>query len=160
VTQFAELLRILATNQVEFILVGGVAAAAHGSPRVTQDLDILYRRNKDNIAALVRALSPYHPYLRGAPPGLPFRFDEVTVRAGLNFTLVTSLGSIDLFGMIPGGDYDELVPHCLTVEVFGIQCKVLDLETLISTKKAAGRPKDFEALAELESIRDRRKSHD
>jgi hypothetical protein len=157
VTQFAELLRVLAIGQVDFVLVGGVAAAAHGSPRGTQDLDIVYRRGTDNMTALVRALAPSEPYLRGALPGLPFRFDEVTVAAGLNFALTTSLGSIDLFGEIPGGDYEDLISHCLAVEVFGVQCQLLDLETLIRTKKAAGRPKDFEAIAELEIIRDRGK---
>jgi hypothetical protein len=137
-------------------MVGGVAAAAHGSPRTTQDLDIIYRRDRANLERLVAALGPYHPYVRGAPPGLPFRFDVATLSAGLNFTLTTDLGWIDLFGEITGGGgYEDLFPHCITIEVFGVSCRVLDLESLIRTKRAAGRPKDFETLAELEILRER-----
>lgn len=156
-TRFAELLKILAAGQVDFVLVGGVAAAAHGSPRSTQDLDIVYSRSLENLGRLVDALAPYHPYLRDAPPGLPFRFDPETLQKGLNFTLTSDLGWIDLLGEIAGaGSFEELLPHTLEVEVFDIVCRVLDLETLIQAKKAAGRVKDFEGIAELERLRERR----
>lgn len=155
-TRFAELLRTLAAGNVEFILVGGVAAVAHGSARATQDLDIVYRRSPANLTALAEALQPLHPELRGAPPGLPFRLDVPTLRAGLNFTLTTKIGWLDLLGEIAGGgSYEELLPHTHAVEVFEIRCRLLDLETLIQTKRAAGRPKDFEGIAELEYLRDR-----
>jgi hypothetical protein len=156
VTRFADLLRVLSSAEVEFILVGGMAAVAHGSPRSTQDLDVVYRRATANLAKLVEALGQHHPYLRGAPPGLPFRFDVETLRAGLNFTLTTDLGWIDLLGEITGGGcYEDLVAHSIPVDVFGLRCLVLDLDALIRSKRAAGRPKDFEALAELETLRDR-----
>ena len=74
----------------------GVAATIHGSARVTQDLDIVYARTPENFARLVAALAPHAPYLRGAPPGLPFRWDAETIRRGLNFTLTTTLGDVDL----------------------------------------------------------------
>ena len=45
----------------------------------------------------------YQPYLRGAPPGLPFRWDDRTLKAGLNFTLTTTLGDLDLLGEVAGG---------------------------------------------------------
>lgn len=118
--------------------------------------DVLYKRSDQNLQRLVTALGPYHAYLRGAPPGLPFRFEKETLNAGLNFTLITDLGWIDLLGEITGGgSYEDLLAHAVTVETFGIHCRVLDLETLIRTKRFAGRPKDFEVLAELESLRDR-----
>ena len=155
-TRFSELLRALAERGVDFILVGGVAAAAHGSPRGTQDLDVVYSREERNLERLVEAMGPHHPYLRGAPPGLTFRLDFDTLRAGLNFTLVTDLGWLALMGEITGaGCYEDLLPHSLSVEVFGVSCRVLDLETLIRTKRLAGRPKDFEVLAELELLRER-----
>ena len=155
-TRFGELLRTLASSGVDFILVGGVAAVAHGSPRATQDLDVVYRRDEDNLRKLAGSLASCHPYLRGAPAGLPFRFDVPTLRAGLNFTLTTDLGWIDLFGEIAGGGrYENLAAHSITVEAFGVHCRVLDIETLIQTKKSAGRPKDLEAIAELESLRRR-----
>jgi len=156
VTRFGDLLRTLAAGGVDFIVVGGVAAAAHGSPRCTQVVDMVYSREGGNLETLVEAMRPHHPYLRGAPPGLPFRLDVETLRAGLNFTLVTDLGWLDLLGEIAGGGrYEHLLPHSITVEAFGSSCRVLDLETLIRTKKLAGRPKDLEALAELESLRER-----
>jgi predicted nucleotidyltransferase len=156
-TRIDEVLRVLALGQVEFAVVGGVAA--HGSPRATQDVDLVYGRSFDNISRLVRTLEPYAPYLRGAPPGLPFRFDIETVRAGLNFTLVTQLGWIDLLGEVAGGgtyESEGLLPHSIEIQAFGVSCRVLDLATLIHTKRAAGRVKDFEALAELEILRKRR----
>jgi len=155
-TRFGELLRTLAAAGVDFIVVGGVAAAAHGSPRSTQDVDVVYSRDRRNLQRIVEALANRHPYLRGAPPGLPFRFDIETLRAGLNFTLATDLGWLDLLGEIAGGGgYEDLLPRTITVTAFGIECRVLDLETLIRTKRMAGRPKDLEAIAELESLRDR-----
>lgn len=146
---------MLGGAQVEFLLAGGVAAAAHGSTRATQDLDIIYRRTPANLKRLADALTPLRPYLRGAPPGLPFRLDAETLSHGLNFTLTTTLGWIDLLGEITGGGtYEALAGRSIAIEVFGVQCRVLDLDALIETKRAAGRPKDFEALAELETIRD------
>ena len=90
-------------NRVEYIVVGGAAALAHGSARFTQNLDVVYSRSPENLERLVSALRDLRPYLRGAPPGLPFVWDRVTLARGLNFTLETSLGQIDLLGEIPGG---------------------------------------------------------
>ncbi len=155
-TNLSKLLCALGKADVDFILVGGVAAAAHGSPRLTQDVDIVYRRGADNLRKLVSALGSLHPYLRGAPPGLPFRFDVETLQAGLNFTLTSDLGPIDLLGEIAGGgSYEQLVDRSISADAFGVRCRVLDLETLIATKRAAGRPKDIEAIAELEILRGR-----
>lgn len=154
-TQFRELLRLLADAQVEFVIVGGVAAFAHGAARLTQDLDVVYRRTPENLHRIVVALADYTPYPRGAPDGLPFRWDDRTIRLGTNFTLRTSLGLIDLLGEITGGGkYEDLLPHAQQIEVYGVGCLCLGLDELIRVKQAAARPKDFEAIAELESIRD------
>lgn len=156
-TDFEKLIRVLADAGVEFILVGGVAATVHGSTRLTQDVDVVYARSDDNVRRLVAALSPYAPCLRDAPKDLPFVFDADTVHRGLNFTLTTDIGDIDLFGeIVGGGGYDDLVSHTISIEVFGAQCRCLDLETLIAVKRAAGRPKDLEAVAELEIIAEER----
>jgi hypothetical protein len=98
VTDFRGLLAALNAGGVEFILVGGAAAIAHGASRLTQDLDIVYRRTPVNIDRLLKALAPIKPYLRGAPPGLPFQWDATAILRGLNFTLTTELGAIDLLG--------------------------------------------------------------
>jgi predicted nucleotidyltransferase len=154
-TDFATLLGTLAREGVEFIVVGGAAATAHGSARLTQDVDLVYRRTPENHRRLVSALAPYSPYLRGAPPGLPFRWDALTIERGLNFTLTTSLGDIDLLGEIAGGSsYEDLMAGCISITAFGVRCRCLSLPQLIRTKRAAGRPKDLEAIAELEALLD------
>ena len=154
-TKFRELISTLARANVEFIVVGGVAAAGHGSARLTRDLDIVYRRTPENISRLVSTLSSLNPYPRGAPPGLPFSWSEETIRKGLNFTLITALGALDLLGEITGGGiYEDILPHSLKVQLHGTECFCLGLDYLIKVKRAAGRPKDFEAIAELEAIRE------
>jgi predicted nucleotidyltransferase len=143
--------------KVEYILVGGAAATAYGAARLTQDIDLVYRRSRDNVARLAAALAPFHPYLRGAPEGLPFLWDAETLWRGLNFTLQTDLGSVDLLGeIIGGGGYDKLLPFSSELDAFGYRLRCIDLGKLIEVKRAAGRPKDFEAIAELEAILDER----
>jgi hypothetical protein len=152
-TDFEALLRSLVQGGVEFVLVGGVAATIHGSVRLTTDVDVVYGRSAENLARLATALAPFSPYPRGAPPGLPFLWDTRTLSRGLNFTLRTTLGDLDLLGEIAGGGrFEDLRGRTSVVRVFGVECLVLDLPTLISVKRAAGRPKDFEAVAELEAI--------
>lgn len=158
-TDFETLIRLLATAQVEFILVGGAAATAHGSSRLTVDLDIVYGRSKQNLDRLAAGLAPYHPYLRGAPEGLPFRLDTDTLERGLNFTLVTDAGALDLLGeIIGGGRYEDLLPHTIEIDLFGVSCRCITLSRLIDVKRAAGRPKDLDALAELEALQEERES--
>ena len=86
---FPKLLRLLAEHDIAFIIIGGVAAVIHGSSRLTQDLDIVYQRSPQNLTRLVQALAEQSPYLRGAPPGLPFQWSVATLRMGLHFTLET-----------------------------------------------------------------------
>ena len=156
-TDFPRLLTALSQAGVDFIVVGGVAATVHGSARLTQVLDIVYRRDPAALPRLVDALAPFAPYLRGAPRGLPFEWSERTLARGLNFTLTTDVGDIDLLGEIPGGGgYDALRHRSIEIELFGITCRCLDLETLIHTKRAAGRPRDLEAIAELVALREER----
>lgn len=119
-TNLEAVLRALAEARVDCIIIGGVAAGLHGSVRQTSGAGFLYSRSPDNIERLVGALAGAHPYLRGAPAGLPFRWDAATVRRGLNFTPISDFGDIDLLGEVPGG--------------------------------GTGRPKDLEAIAELERI--------
>jgi hypothetical protein len=154
-TQLERLLAALTHADVEFIIVGGVAARAHGSARLTDDLDISYARNPANLARLAKALAPLKPYLRGAPPGLPFAWSAATLRAGLNFTLMTTAGAIDLLGeIVGGGSYDDLLPHALRITIFRNEARLLDLPWLIRVKRAAGRPKDLEVIAELEALQE------
>jgi len=157
-TDFKSVVRVLAEGGVDFIVVGGLAGIMHGAARLTFDVDVVYGRATENIRRLVLALMPYRPYLRGAPPGLPFRWDTATLERGLNFTLTSDIGDVDLLGeIVGGGSYEELLPHSVVLPVYGVGCRCLGLEALIQAKRAAGRPKDFEAIAELEALLEERR---
>lgn len=128
-------LRALCDGGVDFIVVGGVAGMFLGAARVTYDLDVVYDRAPENLRRLVAALASHAPYPRGAPPGLPFAWDERTVRAGLNFTLSTALGDLDLLGEVAGGDYPSLLPHAVWIDGGGLRIRCVDLPTLIRLKR-------------------------
>ena len=86
---------------------------------------------------------------------MPFVLDLPTLRNGLNFTFTTTLGDLDLLGeVVGGGGYRDLLPHTFVVEAFDVKFKCVDLRTLIMLKRAAGRPKDLESIAELEALLD------
>ena len=126
--------------------------------RATFDVDVVYARNRANLRRVAETRKPYNPYLRGAPPGLPFKWDEATVRAGLNFTLLTSLGDVDLLGEVTGaGTYEQLSPDTVEMEIFGVSCLCVTLERLIQIKRAAGRPKDFEMIAQMQALLEERR---
>jgi predicted nucleotidyltransferase len=157
IASLEEVLRAMQQHQVRCIVIGGWAAVLHGSARSTSDVDLVYARDPQNLKCLVAAISARQPYLRGAPPGLPFQWDERTVESGLNFTLTTSLGDLDLLGEVPGGgNYDQLLPYTQEVSAFGTTFRVVTLERLIQLKRAAGRPKDLEAVAELQALLEER----
>ena len=154
-TDYGALIGALSKAAVDVIIIGGVAGNAHGSSRFTQDVDVVYSRDGDNVERMVRALRPLRPYPRGAPPGLPFDWSVATVSLGFNFTLLTTAGSLDLFGeIVGGGTYEDLLAQSVVMHVFDCDVRVLGLPALITVKRAAGRPKDFEALAELELLRE------
>jgi predicted nucleotidyltransferase len=152
-TDLEKILKALHDHDVDFIIIGGVAAVLHGSAYVTADLDVCYSRKRENLDKIAFALTPFNPLLRGAPKNLPFRFDAATLKSGLNFTLRTDLGDVDVLGEVMGlGDYKAALEFSEDMEVFGISYKVLNIEGLIKSKKAAGRPKDLILLPELEAL--------
>jgi len=121
-------------------------------------VDVVYRRTKENIQRIAESFAGLHPYLRGAPAGLPFHWDAATIEAGLNFTLTTDLGAIDFLGEIAGGgSYDDLRPFIEYKQAFGVGVPCLSLEKLIEVKKAAARRKDLEAIAELTALLEERR---
>ena len=148
------LVRQLVDFHVQYVLIGGMAMRVHGSAHVTEDLDLCYARTANNIAAVSKAFAPLHPCLRGAPPGLPFHFDPPTIQAGLNFTLTTDLGDVDLLGEVSGvGKYEDALRRSDERTLFGLAVRVLSLDGLIAAKKAAGRTKDRTHLLELEELK-------
>lgn len=127
----------------------GMAAAVHGSPTVTGDLDICYARDQGNLRALAAALQELQARLRGAEPGLPFLLDGLTLKNGLNFTFITTAGDLDCRGHPAGTDgFQDLIEDAMTLELeHGLEAKFCSLDALRRMKRAAGRPKD---LIELE----------
>ena len=152
---FEATLKILSERGVNFVVIGGYAATLHGSAYLTRDLDICYERTPENMERLVRALSPYRPRLRGAPEGLPFVFDVQTLSNGMNFTLATDLGDIDLLGHVSGlGEFPALALDAISMPLFGGEYRVASLDSLIRSKRAAGRNKDLNVLPELEALKE------
>ncbi len=127
-----------------------MAGAAHGSPSVTQDLDVCYERSPDNLARLAGVLRSLHARLRGVDEDVPFRLDARSLAAGDHFTLATDLGDLDLLGT-PAGTlgYEDLLPGAVDVDLDGLVVPFASLDDLIRMKRAAGRPRD---LAELEIL--------
>ncbi len=151
--QLERAVRLLCDAGVEFVIIGGVSAALHGSARVTYDLDICYSRAPPNLRRLAAALAPYNPRPREFPESLPFVWDEVTLRNGTVFTLQTDLGAIDLLSEVQGlGAFDEVKAHSIEVAAFDRRMLTLDLHSLIQAKRAAGREKDIAGITELESL--------
>lgn len=145
----------LVSGSVEFVIIGGVAAAVHGSSYVTDDLDICYGRDETNLVRLASVIAPLHPRLRGAPAELPFIWDARTLQRGLNFTLHTDLGNLDLLGEVSGlGSFAQVHVDSVSLILFGVECAVISLDKLIIAKRAAARPKDKLVLPELEALRE------
>jgi hypothetical protein len=154
-------LEFLGRNEIDCVIVGGVAATLHGSTIPTTDLDVCYSRTAENLQRLATGLQSVNARLRNAAPNLPFLPDAEALRKGLNFTFVTEVGDLDLIGEVRGiGFYDEVVKGALTLELLGYEFKVIALDKLILAKRTAGRGKDMVAVVELEALLERKTSQD
>lgn len=153
--EFKTAIRALAENKVEFVIIGGFAVKSHGSSYITQDLDFAFLRTPANLKKIVKALSPFKPRPRDFPAELPFVFDEITLLNGTNFTFETTIGDIDLLGEVAGiGDYSEVEKEFVTMRLFDYDIKILSIDGLIKSKRAAGRTKDLLVLPELEALKE------
>lgn len=147
------MLRGLTRENIHFVVIGGVAAAAHGSRRITDDLDICYDASSSNVVRLAALLSKWKAYPRGIEMGLPFFMDERQFRTTTVMTLSTREGSIDVLDRVAGvGGYSECKTQSMPVKAFGLRLRILTLPALIAAKHAAGRPKDIDQLPELEAL--------
>jgi hypothetical protein len=138
---------------VEFVVVGGVAGGIHGSPFVTNDLDVCYGADRANLTRVVKALRVWSPYPRGWEEGLPFSLDVRTLRTTPLLTLRTSQGDLDLFDRVEGvGPFPEVFTSSEEATAFGIRFRVLTLDALIRARRASARPKDLAQLPTLEAL--------
>jgi len=154
VLQTERLLTALCEAEVSFIVIGGMAAVTQGSSYVTADLDIFYERHRLNFAKIATALQPFHPRLRGVDQDLPFVLDESTLRSGMNLTLTTDAGDLDLLGEISGfSGFEDVKRQSEEIELYHHRIWVLTLDGLIHSKEATGRPKDLRLLPELKALK-------
>jgi hypothetical protein len=145
---------ILIRHGVEFIVIGGQAETILGSPRITYDVDLCYRRSRDNLEKLARALIEVGPTFRGAPPDIPIILDVRALSLGNNYTFETPFGKLDLLGWVePLGDYDAVNRHAVNYQIGPHQLKVISLDDLIRIKEHVGRSKDRESLLQLLAIK-------
>ena len=145
------LVEALNEHEVRFVVVGGVAVAAHGYVRSTGDIDIVPEHDRDNLERLahaVRSLEATLPEAGGAPFDLGRHLGDLMKRR--NFTLDTRLGGIDVIQDVPGlSSYSTLDAGAVDTEVLGVPVRICSLAELRRMKEATGRPQD---LADLENL--------
>lgn len=142
---------------VRYILIGGQAGRAWGSPLVTEDVDAVHARDRENLERLAAALRELDAKLRvpGVDEELPFQLDATTLERGFNFTFRTTAGDLDVLGLPAGIDgFHELEPNAVRMHLADHDVLVASLDDLIRMKIAAGRPKDREAVETLVALRD------
>ena len=151
----AEMLRRLNDGGVEYVLIGGVAAIAHGSAVLTEDLDVFAPLSHANAVAIVRAFAGTNLRWRHRPD-LPVLTPENPLLDGLkNMYLRCDLGQMDVLGELPEvGSYQFVRQRAPEMELRGARCRVIDLDSLISLKRKVGRDKDVKVARELEVIRE------
>ncbi len=158
---FRSMLQGMSAAEIRFVVIGGLAARAHGSPRLTDDLGICYDAESENVERLAALLASWAAYPRGIERGLPFFMDVRQLRTTPTLTLTTREGFVDVLDRVEGvGSYSAALKQSVEFEGFGIRFRALSLSALIAAKRATGRQKDAEQLPELEAMRALREQGD
>ena len=163
------LLTCLSRHNVEFLLVGGVAAIAYGALRPTADLDCLARRSRDNLERLAAALRKLNARLRvhgladDEASQLPTHLDSETLAGMVISTWRTDAGDFDVLTDLPARDgrrlrYGDLVDRAELQDGSGIPYAWPRWRTSSHPSEWADRPKDREALGELYDLALRRRA--
>jgi hypothetical protein len=149
------ILAILTAHQVQYVMIGGLAAALHGSDMVTTDLDITPEASQENLTHLSAALSTLHARIRtdDIAAGLPFAHDARSLAASNVWNLTTDFGDLDI-SFVPSGTtgFRDLTQNAIVIDVLGTQTRVASLPDIIRSKEAAGRPKDQIAVPVLRRL--------
>ena len=149
-----KVLLCLLDHRVRFVLIGGLAAAIHGYPGITQDFDICYARDRQNLKRLAAALTEMKAALRGVDEDVPFVLDAGSLALGDSFTFVTRFGDVDCLATPSGtSGFDDLNAGATDEGIGVATIRVASLDDLERMKRAAGRPKDRIALEWIRGIR-------
>ena len=152
----SELTRRLIEAQVEFVLVGGFAAVAHGVTLVTRDVDICCRFSEANLMRIQTAVENLHPAQRSRPD-LLLALTPERCASLKNLHLKTDLGAVDCLGEVLGvGDFESVLQHSVELELPFGNCRILDLDALIRAKEAMNRDHDRLTVRQLTEIKRRR----
>jgi len=140
---YKDMLQILQKHEVDYILVGAYALAAHGYPRSTLDMDIWVNPTKTNSSKLYKALSEF-----GAP------LNEITENTfeqkGIVFQIGVAPCRIDFITEISGNiEFTPAKEQASITEIEGIRIIMLSIKDLIKNKEATGRSKDLEDAKRL-----------
>jgi len=156
VPDLESLLTRLIQGEIEFVVVGGFAAVAHGVSLPTQDIDVCCRFTPENLLKLQGAIADLHPVHRMVPSRPPLQLTVETCAGLRNLYLDTDWGQLDCLGEILGvGGYEDVSAHAVAVEISGGVCRILSIDALIRAKEAMGRQRDREAALQLRAIRER-----
>ena len=148
----------LTAHGIDFVVIGGVAVVLLGSPRVTQDLDICFATDRENLEALGHALVELEARLRSIDEEIPFVPDARTLAGVELLTLSTSAGSLDVHVRPKGAPaYTTLRRRARRLNLEGFAVLVASIEDMMAMKLEAGRTRDLADLEELEAIRRLRK---
>ena len=151
----SELTRRLVEAQVEFVLIGGFAAVAHGATLVTRDVDICCRFSEANLMRIQTAFADLHPAHRSRPD-LPLALTPEQCTRLNSLYLKTDLGIVDCLGEVLGvGDFEAVLHQSVELELPFGNCKILSLEALISSKEAMNREHDWITVRQLREIKRR-----
>jgi len=147
------LLAALDRHHVEYVVVGGYAANVHGAVRPTKDIDVAPVTTTENLTRLVAALRELNAGIRVDEmlEGLPFDTSAEALKGMKMLNLRTRFGDLDLVfspAGFPGG-YAALIGRAGEFVVDGLTIRVAALQDVISSKAAANRLKDQDALPEL-----------
>jgi predicted nucleotidyltransferase len=150
------LLEHLLEADMQFVIVGGVAAVLHGSTLLTRDLDICIPLGSPSILRLQTALRPLNPRIRAGSDLVPLDLDDDKAGAVKNLYITTDEGRLDCLGSIQGiGGFEAVYDESVELDLEGRACRVLGLEALIRAKEATGRPHDLETVIQLKALRER-----
>lgn len=154
-----ELLAALVTEGVDFVLVGGLAAALHGTTRVTRDIDIVYATHGSNFDRLCKALNRFEPrrMLLGKPENGVLTLTPAMLKKEHMLQLATSVGEVDLLDRIHGFSSYSFLKTKAEIQDVGVATPVLSIDGLLRAKRAMKRPKDLQDIVELEALEEARK---